>query len=881
MQRRVASSLVFLTMLLFAESAYCASTWYVAATGSDTSPGNGSITYPWKTITKAVSSAAAGDTIYVRGGTHTYTSKISISKSGTSAAWYYLLAYPTDSPRPTLDFSSMSDSDSNRGIELSGSYWYFKGLDIKGAGDNGMYMSGSNNIIEFCSFYENRDSGLQLAGGAANNQIINCDSYYNCDSGYGNADGFSPKMNVGSGNYFYGCRSWQNSDDAYDGYLRGADDVTTTYENCWAFRAGYLKDGTQCSGNGNGFKMGGCDADANGLKLIRHNAILKNCLSFNNKAKGFDQNSDKGSMWLYNCTSFGNGGANYSITSGPLREGKTAIVTNGISLTGTVSLGSFVSQTTDSWLTGFSCTSADFVSVDPTAAYGARNADGSLPDITFMHLAAGSNLINSGTDVDLPYLGTAPDLGCFEYVDNGDVTAPLPNPMTFLTAPYALDATSVTMVAATANDVSGVQYLFHCTAGGGHDSAWQDSATYTDTGLSVNTTYSYQVKARDKSASHNETAYSAEASVTTTVVADTTAPTPNPMTWATAPSATGTDTIVMTATTATDNSGVEYFFANITDPNHNSAWQASPVYTDTGLLNNTTYAYRVIARDKSASLNETGWSNEAGATTIRFTCSASITGDLNSDCLVNFMDYAAMATAWGATATPSQMVTNGTFDAGITPWTVVNVSTATGTMTGVFDGTVGNPAGSALVTAVNGTTGANNHRFYQVFPVTQGKQYTLTGQWSGNIVGLVTNATGGSLRNWAEVFVSFETSTTPSNWTATSALMYKKAYGAGTTNTSTGIWTWEAFTGSPNGSNPPSGGIFTATGPYMVVAFNLGGRANSGSPHINVDNISVVESVPCATIDLNADCVLNWQDMTIFTTNWLACNRYPTGECGQ
>ncbi len=105
-------------------------------------------------------------------------------------------------------------------------------------------MSGSNNIIEFCCFYENRDTGLQLGGGAANNQIINCDSYYNCDSSQGNADGFSPKMDVGTGNYFYGCRSWQNSDDAYDGYLRGADDVTTTYENCWAFKAGYLKDGS-------------------------------------------------------------------------------------------------------------------------------------------------------------------------------------------------------------------------------------------------------------------------------------------------------------------------------------------------------------------------------------------------------------------------------------------------------------------------------------------------------------------------------------------------------------------------------------------------------------------------------------------------------------
>jgi hypothetical protein len=65
-------------------------------------------------------------------------------------------------------------------------------------------------------------------------------------------------------------------------------------------------------------------------------------------------------------------------------------------------------------MTPFVVTNADFVSVDPAAAYGARKADGSLPTITFMHLATGSDLINVGTNVGLPYIGTKPDLGCFE-----------------------------------------------------------------------------------------------------------------------------------------------------------------------------------------------------------------------------------------------------------------------------------------------------------------------------------------------------------------------------------------------------------------------------------------------------------------------------------
>jgi len=45
-----------------------------------------------------------------------------------------------------------------------------------------------------------------------------------------------------------------------------------------------------------------------------------------------------------------------------------------------------------------------------------------LPDITFMHLAAGSDLIDGGTDVGQWYYGNAPDLGCFEY---GGCTSPV------------------------------------------------------------------------------------------------------------------------------------------------------------------------------------------------------------------------------------------------------------------------------------------------------------------------------------------------------------------------------------------------------------------------------------------------------------------------
>jgi hypothetical protein len=396
--------------------------YYVDFTnGTDANNGT-SISSPFKTITKAVglSALVGGDTIYVRGGTYTFTSSpVKLTKSGTSGHLISLLVYPGDT-RPILDFSSMALGSSNRGVSLQGSYWHVKGIRIKGAGDNGMNISGANNIVEFCDFYENRDGGCQLGSGAHDNQIINCDSYHNADWGTGsttnggNADGFSPKLDVGTGNYFYGCRSYYNSDDGWDGYMTTSSDITTTLENCWTWHNGYVrltnKDTTTDDMNGNGFKMGG--------DYLVHNMILKNCLSFNNKAKGFDQNHNMGSMTLYNCTSKSNGGKNFSISEA-VNSGKTITIENCISYeTSSKSILSTAVVATNSWDSKYTVTSADFESIDTTGISAARKADGSLPDVTFMRLVAGSDLIDAGTDVGLTYKGKAPDLGCFEYGSN-------------------------------------------------------------------------------------------------------------------------------------------------------------------------------------------------------------------------------------------------------------------------------------------------------------------------------------------------------------------------------------------------------------------------------------------------------------------------------
>ncbi|MBN2610366.1 MAG: right-handed parallel beta-helix repeat-containing protein [Bacteroidales bacterium] len=397
-----------LTVAVLVSLMYCtySQPYYVSTTGNDNN--TGTIDNPFATIEKAIGEAEPGETIYVRGGTYQLVTTINISKDGAENAKISLISYPGE--RAILDFSDQAFG--GRGIKLTGDYWHIKGIDITGAGDNGMKIEGgSNNIIEHCAFYRNRDSGMQLDKGAANNKIINCDSYFNADpTDYGDADGFAPKMDVGSGNWFYGCRAWKNCDDGWDGYLRGTDDVTNSAENCWAFENGYLENGTDpgSQANGNGFKMGGSDD-----KTLKHNFTLKNCLAFSNKAKGFDQNNNKGSMTLYNCTGHANLTANFRISQ-ELAAGKVLIVKNCASFNGSAEIGSFAQQDKNSWLSPFTVTESDFISLDETAAYGPRKADGSLPSINYMHLVAGSDLIDAGVDVGLPYAGALPDLGCFE-----------------------------------------------------------------------------------------------------------------------------------------------------------------------------------------------------------------------------------------------------------------------------------------------------------------------------------------------------------------------------------------------------------------------------------------------------------------------------------
>jgi hypothetical protein len=57
----------------------------------------------------------------------------------------------------------------------------------------------------------------------------------------------------------------------------------------------------------------------------------------------------------------------------------------------------------NSWNLTLTVDSSDFGSLDYSGAAGPRNVDGSLPTINFLKLAAGSDLIDKGVNVGIPY----------------------------------------------------------------------------------------------------------------------------------------------------------------------------------------------------------------------------------------------------------------------------------------------------------------------------------------------------------------------------------------------------------------------------------------------------------------------------------------------
>ncbi|MFI0820179.1 right-handed parallel beta-helix repeat-containing protein [Streptomyces sp. NPDC021098] len=290
---------------------------YVAPDGKDSAAGTQSAP---TTLTSAISRISSGGTIYLRGGTYKYSSTVTIpvGSNGTSSARTTLSAYPGETP--VLDFSAQSESSSNRGIQLNADYWRLYGLTVQHAGDNGIYVGGSNNVVERTVTAYNRDTGLQLGRIASstptsqwpsNNLIVSSESHDNKDSGGENADGFAAKLTTGTGNVFRYDVAHNNIDDGWDLYTKTDTGAIgpVTIEYSLSYGNGTLSDGTQNkNGDRNGYKLGGSDIKVN--HTVRHN------IAYKNGHHGFTYNSNPGTMAVSDNVGIDNVERNFSFDKG-------------------------------------------------------------------------------------------------------------------------------------------------------------------------------------------------------------------------------------------------------------------------------------------------------------------------------------------------------------------------------------------------------------------------------------------------------------------------------------------------------------------------------------------------------------------------------------
>jgi hypothetical protein len=406
-------SLVVLLILILLSTSNAAD-FFVAPNGSDSNPGTKD--QPFASVGHAQEAIAAGDTVFIRGGTYVmqesniaskrgiFAHVIELEKSGTLERPINYFAFENE--KPVFDFSHVKPEGFRVSAFFVGGDWiHIKGIEVVGVQVTikthtqsiCFENNGSNNIFEMLSMHDGQAIGYYSTRGA-NNLVLNCDAYRNYDytsegGKGGNVDGFGCHPRKGdTGNVFRGCRAWFNSDDGYD-CINAHESVT--FENCWAFYNGYSPKFDRLA-DGNGFKAGGYGATPVSRlpdPIPRH--TVRYCVAVRNKSNGFYANHHIGGDDFLNNTAYHNG-ADFNMLSRQ-SDNKTDVpgyghkLRNNLAPGGKTAIKNIDFAKCDSANNSFDIPiqidDSDFASVDQEQLTLPRQADGSLPQINFLHPA--------------------------------------------------------------------------------------------------------------------------------------------------------------------------------------------------------------------------------------------------------------------------------------------------------------------------------------------------------------------------------------------------------------------------------------------------------------------------------------------------------------
>lgn len=413
-----------------------------------------------------------------------------VGVSGTKDAPIRYYNYPGE--KPIVDGSLVGPNENrwNGGIDIDNAeYIYMRGLTVSNIhqsppdhnsatnrGKNyseayGIGANGANFIFEnmvahdidgrgfvHWSYAWNEWDGPDAPFEYDNTSWINCDAYnlfdrYSQEPGNA-ADGWKVGSYYGNHMYWEGCRAFNYSDDGFDPHGAGY----RTFKNCWAMASERYKSLSSWNIEGNGFKMTGVspndvpDYEISKENIVRvENSLAVNCNGsgggvgfYNNILVNYEDQLPNRGM-IYNNFAYRNGigyfDANESVHRNNIVYDSQQIEATGepyevymyqVRLNESHNTWIGKPYATDWWWKynpAFNVTDEDFVNLDSTQLMNPRKEDGSLPDITFGHLAEGSDLIDGGivmtgyhcsTAGEHPgedcvfWYGSAPDLGAFE-----------------------------------------------------------------------------------------------------------------------------------------------------------------------------------------------------------------------------------------------------------------------------------------------------------------------------------------------------------------------------------------------------------------------------------------------------------------------------------
>ncbi len=247
-------------------------------------------------IWAAVQKAKGGDVVFLRGGTYAVSKNLSFSNQASSGAPVIYESYPGESA--VLD-GSQHKKGTQVYVRVTGSFVHLKRLEVKNMPMQGVWIGGTDNLLDGVHSHHNGLSGIQIyspytdfpyGASGSRNTLRNCTANDNSGAGIfdaefangGNSDGIS--ISSGADNRVEHCLTYKNSDDGIDTWRSTGSYVgySISHQNGIA------------DGNGQGIKAGGKPPSAD--------SVVERCLSYSNKAAGIDHNSVKNGKFANNTT---------------------------------------------------------------------------------------------------------------------------------------------------------------------------------------------------------------------------------------------------------------------------------------------------------------------------------------------------------------------------------------------------------------------------------------------------------------------------------------------------------------------------------------------------------------------------------------------------